>query len=70
MEAEQDNVIEFIGRQIEHINGVAMDLGRMTLLELKVLEAETSDRFMQVHTDLTILRDTIARRFPDGGDAA
>jgi hypothetical protein len=30
----------------------------MTLLELKVLEAETSDRFMQVHTDLTI--DVIA----------
>ena len=39
----------------------------MTLLELEVLEAEASDRFMEVHTDLTILRDTIARRKRDGG---
>jgi hypothetical protein len=38
----------------------------MTLLELQVLEAETSDKFKEFHTDLTIIRDTIARRFPDG----
>jgi hypothetical protein len=50
-EIQPDNVIEFPARQIERINGTELDLGAMTLLELEVLEAETSDRFMEVHTD-------------------
>ena len=65
-EIEPDNMIEFPTRQIEQIGGMYMDLGAMTLLELQVLEAEASDKFKEFHTDLTIIRDTIARRFPDG----
>jgi hypothetical protein len=68
-EIQPDNVIEFPGRQIERINGIKLNLGAMTLLELEVLEVECSERFADPHTDLTIIRDTIARRFPDGGAA-
>ena len=55
-EIEPDNIIEFPTRQIEQIGGMYMDLGAMTLLELQVLEAETSDKFKEFHTDLTITR--------------
>jgi hypothetical protein len=66
MHGEHDNVIEFRPRQTEQIAGVAIHLGHLTLLELQVLEVQCSERFQEAHTDLTIVRDTIARRFPDG----
>ena len=62
-EIEPDNIIEF--RAADRANW-QHDLGVMTLPELQVLEAETSDKFKEFHTDLTIIRDTIAQRFPDG----
>jgi hypothetical protein len=69
MEQPKDNVIPFRHRYVERINGNEIDLGNLTLLELQVLEVQCSERFAEAHTDLTIVRDTIARRFPDGGAA-
>jgi Zn finger protein HypA/HybF involved in hydrogenase expression len=59
-------IIQFSQRQIERINGIKLNLGRLSLLELQVLEVQCSERFQEAHTDLTIVRDTLARRFPDG----
>jgi hypothetical protein len=65
-EIQPDNVIEFPVRQIERINGTELNLGAMTLLELQVLEVQCSEWFAEAHTDLTIVRDTLGRRFPGG----
>jgi hypothetical protein len=65
-----NNIINFPARQIERVNGIELNLGALTLLELQALEVQCSERFAEAHTDLTIVRDTLARRFPDGGGTA
>ena len=70
-EYNDDNVIEFPGkRQVEQINGIRMDLGRMAIEELQLLEVQVSQRWLEVHDDLTIIRDTLARRSPDRPEGA
>jgi hypothetical protein len=65
-QGEQAQIIPFRQRDIERINGIALDLGKMTLLELQVLEVQCSERFQDVHHELTVVRDVLDRRFPDG----
>jgi hypothetical protein len=66
-ELPRENVVALQHRQVERIAGIRIDLGKLSLTELMVLEDHCDLRFMEAHTDLTIIRDTIARRFPDVG---
>jgi hypothetical protein len=69
MESQDSNIVEFRQRERYQINGIELDLGRLTLLELQVLVQQCQERFMEAHTDLTIVRDTLERRFQEGGAA-
>jgi hypothetical protein len=62
MSPEQENVIPFPQRQIERINGCRLNLTAMSDLELQVLEAQVSDRFVEVHSELEIVRRALAER--------
>jgi hypothetical protein len=66
MEMPPDNVIYMRERYVERINGIKMDLGKLSLSELQLLEEQCKWRFMEAHTDLVIVRDVRERRFPGG----
>jgi hypothetical protein len=57
-------------RQIERINGVTMNLGRLSLEELQLLEVQCSQRLAEAQDEVMIVRDALARWFPDGGGTA
>ena len=65
-QGEQAKVIPFPQRQIEQINGMELDLGTLTLLELHVLEVQCSERFAQAHQELRAVRAVLDDRFPGG----
>ena len=68
-QGEQAQIIPFPERQIERINGIRLNLTAMSDLELMVLESQVSDQFVQVHSELEIVRRAVAERRPDGGAA-
>ena len=51
---EQAHIIPFRQRYVERINGIKLDLGRMSLLELRA------------HHQLVVVRDVLEQRFPGG----
>lgn len=57
-------------RGVETINGIPMQLGRMSLLELQLLERQCAERVEEAKTDLWIIRDVIANHTDDGGLAS
>ena len=66
METPPDNVVYIRERYVERINGIKMDLGKLSLSELLLLEEQCQWRFMDAHTDLMIVRDVRHRRFLGG----
>jgi hypothetical protein len=69
-QGEQAHIIPFRQRYVERINGIKLDLGRMSLLEL-LLENQCNERFKGAHHGLVVVRmcsnsgSLTARRFPD-----
>jgi hypothetical protein len=64
-QGEQAHIIPFRQRYVERINGIKLDLGRMSLLEL-LLENQCNERFKGAHHGLVVVRDVLEQRFPDG----
>jgi hypothetical protein len=44
-QGEQAHIIPFRQRYVERINGIKLDLGRMSLFELQLLEGQCNERF-------------------------
>jgi hypothetical protein len=69
-QGEQAQIIPFHQRYVERINGIRIDLGRMSLLELQLLEEQCNERFKDAHHELVVVRDVLAQRFPDGQEVS
>jgi hypothetical protein len=67
---EQDaEILQLPQRQIARINGIRLNLSAMSDLELMVLESQVSDRFIEVHSELEVVRRALAeRRSNDSSD--
>ena len=67
---EQDaEILQLPQRQIARINGIRLNLRAMSDLELMVLESQVSDRFIEVHSELEVVRRALAeRRSNDSSD--
>ena len=70
MEQGEAEVIQFPQRYVERINGIEIDLGRLTLLELQLLEEQCNERFKDAHHELVVVRDVREQRFPDGQEVS
>jgi hypothetical protein len=68
MPEEENNVLRFRPRDIQRINGIKMDLGRLSTLELQILELQCEARFVAAHNELEIIRRAVKGRLPGGGD--
>jgi hypothetical protein len=66
MEGAPDNIIEFPGPRTEMINGVATNLGRISLEQLHGLLESIEDRIDDAKVDQQIVQDEIGRRMADG----
>jgi hypothetical protein len=69
-QGEQAQIIPFRQRYVERIAGIKIDLGRMSLLELQLLEEQCNERFNDAHHELVVVRDVLAQRFPDGQEVS
>jgi hypothetical protein len=61
-----DNVTYIRDRYVERINRIRMDLGKLSLTELLVLEEQCQLRFQDAHHELVVVRDVREQRFPRG----
>jgi hypothetical protein len=49
----------FHRRYVERLNGIKLNLGRMSLLELQLLEEQCDEQFKDAHHELVVVRDVL-----------
>lgn len=69
-QGEQAQIIAFPSRHVERINGIEIDLGRLSLVELQLLEQQCNERFKDAHHELVVVRDVREQRFPEGQEVS
>ena len=68
-ERAPSNVIP-LERDVETINGVQIDLARLSMLELISLEQQCSQRYEDVHFEWQVVTNWLVRRMEEDNKAA